>query len=105
MSLPEFGSYATLTTSALTDRAKQISTELSKVGFIPAESFENPSVQLLGKSTRPYGNIGFDVCEYHFFYGAIYDIARSDLSRDRGTDGHFGDFVPLWPLLDICIHP
>ena len=81
--LPDF---ATLTTSGLTVRAKQISTELSKAGFIPAESFENPSVQLLGKSTQPYGNIGFDVCEYRFLYGAIYDIARSDLSRDRGPD-------------------
>ena len=78
--------YATLTTSGLTDRAKQISTELSKAGFMRAESFESPSVQLLGKSTRPFGNIGFDVCEYRFFYGAIYDVARKDLFLDRGPE-------------------
>jgi len=78
--------YATVATSALTDRAEQISTELAKAGFIPAESFENTSVQLLGKSTQPYGNIGFNVCDYRYFYGSIYDIARKDLVQDVGPD-------------------
>jgi hypothetical protein len=78
--------YATLTTAGLTDLAEQLSTALSKAGFIPTESFTNPSDVLLGKSTQPFGNIGFNVCEYRFFYGAIEEVTRRDLFQDRGPD-------------------
>jgi len=60
--------------------------ESSTVSSRTTESFTNPSNVLLGKSTQPFGNIGFNVCEYRFFYGAIEEITRRDLFQDRGPD-------------------
>lgn len=78
--------YATLTVSGLTDRAKQLSTAFSRAGFIPTESFTSSTNLLLGKSVQPFGNIGFNICECRFFYGAIEEVTRRDLFQDRGPN-------------------
>jgi hypothetical protein len=81
-----FTNYDTQVTAVLTERAKQISAQLSKAGFIPAESFTASSVMLMGRSVRPSGNVKSAVCNYEFLFGALYGIRRADLLQDKGPD-------------------
>ena len=73
-------------TSLLVARAKQASTTLSRAGFIPVESFPEPSVMLQGKSIQPSGYVKSAVCNYEFRLGALSAIQRADLFEDKGPD-------------------
>ena len=79
-------SYDKQVTALLTERAKHFSAALSKTGFIPAESFSEPSVMLQGRSIRPSGEVKSTVCDYQFLFGALYGIHRADLFQDKGPD-------------------
>jgi hypothetical protein len=79
-------SYDKQVTALLTERAKHFSAALSKAGFIPAESFSEPSVMLHGRSIQPSGDVKATVCDYQFLFGALYGIHRTDLVQDKGPD-------------------
>jgi hypothetical protein len=81
-----FTNYDAQVAAALKERAKQISAQLSKAGFIPAESFAESSVMLMGRSVRPSGNVKSAVCNYEFLFGALYGIRRADPLQDKGPD-------------------
>ena len=70
----------------LTERAKQISTALSRAGFIPKESFSEPLVMLQGRSVQPAGMVKGTVCAYDFLFGGLDSINRTDLREDKGPD-------------------
>jgi len=84
--LGQLTNYVDQVTSLLVARAKQASTTLSRAGFIPVESFPEPSAMLQGKSIQPSGYVKSAVCNYEFRLGALSAIRRADLSEDKGPD-------------------
>jgi hypothetical protein len=80
------GHYQDLATQRLVNRAREISEALTKAGFLPAESFTNPTVLLEGQSAHPSGQVFFGRCEYEFREGLPSTIRRQDLFEDKGPE-------------------
>ena len=77
------GHYQDLATQSMVNRAREISEALTKAGFLPAESFTNPTVLLEGQSAHPSGQIIFSRCEYEFREGLPSMIRRQDFFEDK----------------------
>src|SRR2546422_71144 len=77
-------SYSNLASTALLQRAQEVSRALTATGFLPTEFFTNVSIDLEGQSTHPSARVKGSCCEYTFRQGLIHHIRRIDLFEDKG---------------------